>query len=164
MSADNFYVISQHPVYKRWCVAMGFASDEGDLTWQDFWHENAIHFDNEDDAIEHAQEEYSEYGVSTIPWPVERKPCHCPVCGIDWSEGQSIPVESLGHYGGEHGVPMDCEHGCGRPRHYEGKVMGQYSRERDITVAYSCMGCGTSWPRGTFYASRVELNGETPRS
>ena len=86
---------------------------------------------------------------------VERKPCHCPECGKDWSEGQSIPVESLGYYGGEHGVPMDCEYGCGRPRHYEGALMCRVWNDR--VQSYMCMGCGAQWSREEFSKMREEI-------
>lgn len=60
MSADNFYVIHDHPSGSGYCAVMGFASEEDDVT------PNMDHrrFDSVRQALEWAQDEYSEYGVS----------------------------------------------------------------------------------------------------
>lgn len=60
MSADNYYVIHNHPSGTGYCAVMGFASvDEGPIPTMD--HKQ---FDTVRQAFEWAQDEYSEYGVS----------------------------------------------------------------------------------------------------
>lgn len=71
--------------------------------------------------------------------------CECPYCHATLA-AQPIPVDSLSHYGGENGVPKDCEYGCGRPAHFS-RLIGIYDLGQDRTVEWQCPDCGVRWPR-----------------
>lgn len=60
MSADNFYVIRFHPA-GGYAAVMGFSSDDNEVREARM---SDRHFNDIDDALDWANEQYSEYGVS----------------------------------------------------------------------------------------------------
>lgn len=65
MSADNYYVVAQHPKNGRWYALMGFASDDEFVpNVHDDWS-----FGTESEALNWAFDQYSEYGTSSGDWP-----------------------------------------------------------------------------------------------
>ena len=72
-------------------------------------------------------------------------PKFCAECGVSF-EGDPIPEDKQELFGGA--------------KHFS-KVIGLYSRDKDMTVGYRCPECSHSWPRPGFEGWFQKLFGGT---